>query len=81
MSTDKTKLAAIFSGSLWEAEIIQGMLKNAAIESSIHDGVSGTIAPWLAASGGVDSVTLLVAENNLSKAQEIMKEYRIPGND
>lgn len=81
MNTDKTKLAALFSGSLWEAEIIQGLLKNASIESSIHDDVSGTIAPWLAASGGVDSVSLYIAEENLAEAQEIMKEYRTPESD
>jgi len=81
MNIDKTKLAPLFTGSLWEAEIIQGLLRNASIESAIRDDVSGTIAPWLAASGGVDAVTLIVAQENLNQAQEVLKEYRTPETD
>jgi len=76
MDTDKTKLIPLFTGSLWEAEVIQGLLQNEGINSSIHDEVTGTIAPWLAASGGVDTVTLVVTDINLDRAKEIVAEYR-----
>ncbi|HEY0896702.1 MAG TPA: DUF2007-related protein, partial [Sphingobacteriaceae bacterium] len=66
----------IFSGSLWEAEVVQGMLNSEGIETFVRDDQTGTIAPWVVVSGGVDSVRLMVAETEAARARQIISEYR-----
>ncbi len=66
----------IFSGSLWEAEVVQGLLNSEGIETFVRDDQTGTIAPWVVVSGGVDSVRLMVAEAEAARARQIISEYR-----
>jgi hypothetical protein len=66
----------IFSGSLWEAEIIQGLLSSGGIETFVHDDTTGTIAPWRMMTSDIDSVKLLVSSDNAKKAREIIAEYQ-----
>lgn len=66
----------IFKGSLWEAEVIQGMLNSEGIETFVQDDQTGTIAPWVVTSGGVDSVRLVVADKEAARARQIISEYR-----
>lgn len=66
----------IFSGSLWEAEVIQGLLSSEGIETFVQDDHTGTIAPWVVVSGGVDSVRLLVADTEAGRARQIILDYR-----
>jgi hypothetical protein len=66
----------IFNGSLWEAEVIQGMLSSEGIETFVRDDQTGTIAPWVVVSGGVDSVRLLVADTEAARALQLIAEYR-----
>ena len=66
----------IFRGSLWEAEIIQGLLNSEGIETYVQDDQTGTIAPWRMLSSGVESVKLLVADEEAAKARQVISEYR-----
>ncbi|HEY1023752.1 MAG TPA: DUF2007-related protein [Sphingobacteriaceae bacterium] len=66
----------IFSGSLWEAEVIQGLLSTEGIETYVQDDHAGTIAPWRMVSSGIDTVKLLVADLEEQRARQIISEYR-----
>lgn len=66
----------IFAGSLWEAEIIQGLLNTGGIEAFVQDDFTGTIAPWRMITSDVESVKLLVSGEEANKAKEIIAEYR-----
>jgi hypothetical protein len=66
----------IFFGSLWEAEIIQGLLNSGGIEAFIQDELTGTIAPWRMITSDVESVKLLVSKDEAKKAKEIIAEYQ-----
>lgn len=66
----------IFTGSLWEAEVVQGLLNSEGIETFVRDDHTGTIAPWVMVTGGVDSVRLMVAEPEAARARQVISEYR-----
>ncbi|HXI00858.1 MAG TPA: DUF2007-related protein [Sphingobacteriaceae bacterium] len=66
----------IFSGSLWEAEIIQGLLNSGGIESFVKDDITGSIAPWRMMTSEVESVKLLVLGKEATNAKAIIAEYR-----
>ena len=38
MEEDKSKLKKVYTGSLWQAEMVKSLLGNSNIESSIKDG-------------------------------------------
>ncbi|TZF85764.1 DUF2007 domain-containing protein (plasmid) [Pedobacter sp. BS3] len=76
MDNHKITPKEIFIGSVWEAEIIQGLLNNAGIDAYVLDESSGTIAPWRVASGGADTVKLVVADDKEQEARQIMSAYR-----
>lgn len=66
----------IFAGSLWEAEVIQGLLVSGGIEAFVQDDFTGTIAPWRMMTSDVESVKLLVAKEEAEKARQIIAEYQ-----
>lgn len=70
----------VFSGSVWEAEVVQGLLENAGIVSLMHDEYAGTIAPWRATAGGVDAVSLLVSPEDSEEARRLIQEYHAGDN-
>ena len=66
----------IFYGSLWEAEIIQGLLSSGGIEAYVQDDLTGTIAPWRMTTSDVESVKLLVSKEEAKKAKAIIEAYQ-----
>lgn len=66
----------IFFGSLWEAEIIQGLLSSGGIEAYVQDDLTGTIAPWRMTTSDVESVKLLVSKEEAKKAKAIIEAYQ-----
>ncbi|HEY0667070.1 MAG TPA: DUF2007-related protein [Sphingobacteriaceae bacterium] len=66
----------IFYGSLWEAEIIQGLLSSGGIEAYVQDDLTGTIAPWRMTTSDVESVKLLVSKEEAKKAKAIIAAYQ-----
>ena len=76
MDNSKISSKEIFTGSVWEAEIIQGLLSNAGIDAYVLDESAGTIAPWRVASGGADTVKLVVADDKEQEARQVISEYR-----
>lgn len=67
---DKTKLIEVFRGSLWEAELVKGLLKDRGIESAIKDGLVVNVAlPETAV-----SVEVLVNEADYESAMDVIRE-------
>ncbi len=71
MEEDKSKLKKVYTGSLWQAEMVKSLLGNSNIESSIKDGgVVNVVLPETAI-----GVTVLVAEKDYGPAMEIVREF------
>ncbi|MDR0989043.1 MAG: DUF2007 domain-containing protein [Prevotellaceae bacterium] len=65
---DNSRTVEIFRGSLWQVELVQGLLETAGIASVVKDGMLGSIAPNLE-----PDVALLVSEENYEPAMEIIR--------
>jgi len=65
----------VFSGTIWQAEMVKSLLENAEIETFLKDENTGTLAPWYTASGGVGSVKVIVSNLDYDNAKIIVEEY------
>lgn len=65
----------VFSGSIWEAELLKSLLENAEIETFLQDENTGTIAPWYTAPGGAGSVKVVVSSRDYNEAKTIVEEF------
>lgn len=67
---DKTKLVEVFSGSLWEAELVKGLLRDRGIESDVKDGIlaNGVLPETML------SVAVLVNEIDYEAAMDVIRE-------
>lgn len=75
MENNEITPVVIFKGSMIEAEIVKSLLENAEIEAFIEHGFSGTLAPWVNASGGAGPVRVVVANIHESIAKTIVNEF------
>jgi len=67
---DKSKLVEVFKGSLWECELVKGLLNDRGIEATVKDGLLVNLAlPETAI-----SVTVLVNEADFESAMEVIRE-------
>ncbi len=67
---DKSRLVEVFKGSLWEAELVKGLLKDRGITSTIKDGLVVNVAlPETA----ID-VQVLVNEADFEAAMDVVRE-------
>lgn len=74
---DKSKLVEVFNGSLWEAELIKGLLEANGVKSVIKDGIIVNIAlPETA----ID-VAVLVNEKDYEAAMQVIRERDKEKND
>jgi hypothetical protein len=72
MDNDKDIIIEIFSGTLWEAEMVKSLLQNAEIESFIKNSNLNTyIYEPIQASG----VKVMILSNDYEKAKEIIDGY------
>lgn len=67
---DKSKLIEVFKGSLWEAELVKGLLKDRGIASSIRDGLlaNGVLPETML------SVAVEVNEADYEAAMDVIRE-------
>lgn len=63
----------VFSGKIWEANLVKNLLENEGIPAFLKDEFVGTIAPWYIAPGGVGSVKVVVAEKHVANAQLVIQ--------
>ena len=76
MKTNKQSTPVeIFSGDLYEAEMVKNLLENENIEAFLKDEYIGTIAPWYSAPGGAGSVKVIVLSEYYEKARLVVEEY------
>lgn len=68
---DKSKLIDVFTGTLWEAELVKSLLENREIKSVTKDGMVVNLALPATA---VD-VSVLVHEKDYEAAMEVVREY------
>ena len=66
-------LAEVFRGSLWEAEIVKGLLNSAGVSSMIKDeGLSMVTSPYLDMGGG--QVLVMVNKEEEVYARKVVAE-------
>ena len=71
-AANKNKLVEVFAGTLWEAELVKGLLDSNAISCAIEDYSIGAVtSPYLP--GGGD-VIVVVNEEDEAKALELIKK-------
>lgn len=70
MKEDKSKLVEVFHGSLWEAELVKGLLNDRGIEADIQNAllVNNTLPE------SAISVVVVVNEVNFEAAMEVIRE-------
>ena len=77
METDKNiESVEIFTGIIWQAEMVKNLLENADIKAYLTDEIIGALElPWNAP-GGIGSVKVLVSNFDYDKAKLIVEEYK-----
>ncbi|MCD6089968.1 MAG: DUF2007 domain-containing protein [Bacteroidales bacterium] len=73
---DHIKAIELYSGTLWEAELLKSLLENAEIKSYIKDGIIGTAFPWHASPGGANPVKVIVSSIDLEQALVVLQEFK-----
>ena len=72
---DENEPVEVYSGSIWEAELVKSLLEDAEIETFLKDENIGTLAPWYSAPGGAGSVRVVVSFHDYENARRIVEEY------
>jgi hypothetical protein len=70
----------VFAGTAWEASLVKSLLENAEIEAYLKDPIMGTLATWIAAPGGADSVKVMVAEDDVDRAKLVVGDFELNKN-
>ena len=65
----------VFNGNDWEASMVKSLLANAEIEAFTRNERMGVLAPWDVMGGGAGSVTVIVSNADLTRAQEVVAEF------
>jgi hypothetical protein len=74
MNHTESKPIEIFSGSLWEVELLKTILEDHEIMSFVKDEFIGTLAPHYTA-GGVGSVKLWISDKDIERCQPLVEEF------
>jgi hypothetical protein len=72
---DELEPVMVYSGTIWEAELLKSILEDAEIETFLRDEFTGTLAPWYTAPGGSGSVKVVVSSLDFEKAYQIVQEF------
>lgn len=68
MKTKDTPLVEVFTGSLWEAELVKGLLEDQGIQATLKDDIMGTMAPYM-----TQEVAVMINEIDYEAAMEIIR--------
>lgn len=68
MKEKEAPLVEVFAGSLWETELVKGLLESNGIKSTLKDGLMTVIAPYIS-----QEVTVFVNEEDYESAMEIIR--------
>jgi hypothetical protein len=64
----------VYTGILWEAEMVKNILENEGIEAFVNDEFIGTIAPFYI-TPGLGSVKVVVSNLDFDKAKLVVAEF------
>lgn len=72
MNTDNDAIIELFSGTLWEAEMVRSLLQDAEIHSFIKNSVLNDYAydPICAS-----AVKVIISSSDLKRAREVVDDY------
>jgi hypothetical protein len=65
----------VFSGTIWNAELLKSVLEDAGIMTFLFDENTGTLAPWYTAGGGAGSVKVVVSSPDQEEARKIVEMF------
>lgn len=78
INPDNVQVIELFSGTLWEAEMIRSLLSDAGIQSFVKNNVVNSyLYNPIQASG----VKVMILESDLMEAQGIVKDFNRPPNN
>ncbi len=52
MKSNEAGPVEVFSGTIWQAELVKSLLENAEIQTFLKDEFNGVMIPWVIAGGG-----------------------------
>ena len=64
-----------FRGSYFEAMNVKNLLENNDVDVCVLSENMAIIEPWVVTSGGFNPVTIRVNEEDVEKAQAVVKQY------
>ncbi|MBN1651466.1 MAG: DUF2007 domain-containing protein [Bacteroidales bacterium] len=73
---DDIRAVELFSGTLWEADLLKSLLENAEIESYLKDDIIGTNFPWHAAGGGANPIKVIVSSQDYDRALAVLQDFK-----
>lgn len=68
-------LIEIYSSSPIEAQMVNGLLQDAEIDTFIKDELMGSIAPWYVAGGGAGAVKIVINSKDYDRARAIIDQF------
>lgn len=72
---DEIRPVEVFSGTIWQAEMVKSLLENAEIDAFLKDEINGTMVPWITSPGGAGSVAVVVSSVDYEKSKIIVEEF------
>ena len=75
-TSNNIKAVELYSGTLWEVELLRSLLENAEIESYIKDEIIGTNFPWHASPGGANPIKVIISNLDFDKALIILEDFK-----
>jgi hypothetical protein len=73
--SDKIRMVEVFAGSAWEAALVKSLMDNAEIPAFLKDEIRGTTMPWQVEPGGFFAVKVMVLEDNVQVAREVVADF------
>ena len=74
-SNEEIKAVQIFAGNIMEAELVKSLLENAEVRAYLKDEITGFLAPWNVAPGGLGAVKVVVSSEDAEKAKIVVDDY------
>lgn len=71
----KSTLVEVFSGTIWQAEMVKSMLDDAEIETFLKNEIMGTLNPFGGVAGGDGTVSVVISSLDYEEAKKIVSEY------
>lgn len=75
MNTPEDHFIEIFTGTPWEAGMVQSLLESAGIIAFLNDQIIGTMNPWWTSAGGVVPVRVSISSADYEEAKAIVDGY------